>query len=109
MNPSTTKTSDPLRRVIAWIAVIGSTVPEVVWKESGHRLSFSFIAIECVLLVAAAVAVTRFPRLRGLSRFLLAMAALEFAWNFVAPGLAETNGVRALSDNASWGARFFIA
>jgi membrane protease YdiL (CAAX protease family) len=109
MNPSTTKTSDPLRRVIAWIAVIGSTVPEVVWKESGHRLSFSFIAIECVLLVAAAVAVTRFPRLRGLSRFLLAIAALEFAWNFVAPALAQTNWVRGLSDNASWGARFFIA
>jgi membrane protease YdiL (CAAX protease family) len=109
MNPSTTKTSDPLRRAIAWIAVVGSTVPEVVWKELGHRVTFSFIAIETILLVAAAVAVTRFPRLRDLSRFLLAIAALNFAWSFLAPALAQTNWIRALSDNANWGARLFIA
>ena len=109
MNPSTTKTADPLRQVIAWIAVVGTTLPEVIWKESGHRISFLFIAIESAVFVAAAVAVLGYPRLRGLARFLLAVAALNFAWDFVVPALAQTSFVRTLSDNASWGARLFIA
>lgn len=109
MNPSTPNTSDPLRRVIAWAAVIGSTLPEIIWKESGHSVSFSFIAIETVVLLAAAVAVCASSRLRGLCRFLSAIAALNFAWSWVVPVLAETGFVRALSDSASWGARFFIA
>ncbi|HKP05219.1 MAG TPA: CPBP family intramembrane glutamic endopeptidase [Chthoniobacterales bacterium] len=109
MNPRTTNTSDPSRRALAWVAVIGSTLPEVFWKESGHRVSFSFIAIETVILLAAAVAVCASPRIRGLSRFLFAIAALNFAWSFIAPALAQTSFVRELSDNANWGARFFIA
>jgi membrane protease YdiL (CAAX protease family) len=98
-----------LQRAIAWGAVVGSTLPEVIWKESGHGITFSFVVIESAVLVAAALAVTRFPRLRALSRFLFAIAALNFAWSFVTPGLAQTDGVRDISSNVSWGARFFIA
>jgi membrane protease YdiL (CAAX protease family) len=109
MNPSTPRASDPWPRIIAWTAVVGSTVPEIFWLESGHRISFSFTAIESLVIVIVAIAVRPFPRLRGLTRFLLAVAALNFAWSFVAPALANTNFVRGLSDNASWGARLFIA
>ena len=109
MSPSTTKTSDPLRRIIAWTAVVGSTLPEVIWRESGYRVLYSFTAIESILLVAVALVVPAFPRLRGLARFLFAVAALNFAWGFIAPFLATTDFVRTLSDNASWGARLFIA
>jgi membrane protease YdiL (CAAX protease family) len=109
MNPSTPRASDPLSRIIAWTAVVGSTVPEIIWQESGHRTSFSFVAAESLFVVVAALAVLPFPRLRGLMRFLLAVAALNFAWSFLAPALARTNFVRTLSDNAGWGARLFIA
>jgi membrane protease YdiL (CAAX protease family) len=109
MNPSPTKTFDPLRRAIAWSAVVGSTLPEVIWKESGHEISFCFVAIESAVLAAAGLAVTRFPRLRALSRFLFAIAALNFAWSLVAPGLAQIDLVRDISSNVSWGARLFIA
>jgi hypothetical protein len=109
MNPSATKTSDPLKRSIAWLTVVGSTLPEVVWRESGHRASFPFFAIETLLLFLGAAAVFAFPRLRGLTRFLLAVAALNFAWSIVAPFLATTAFVRSLSDNANWGAQLFIA
>jgi len=81
----------------------------VVWKESGHQVSFSFVAIESLVIVGAALAVARFARLRSLSRFLFAIAALNFAWSFVTPGLAQTDGVRDIASNVSWGARFFIA
>jgi membrane protease YdiL (CAAX protease family) len=71
-------------------------------------MSFLFPAIQALLIAATAIAVFPFPRLRGLTRFLLAVAALDFAWGFVAPALANTNFVRALTEGASWGARLFI-
>lgn len=109
MNSTPRPPSDSLRQVLAWIAVIGSTLPEIIWRESGHRISFSFIAIESLVLVAAALAVTASPRLRDLTRFFLAIAAMNFAWDLVVPALAQTNFVHTLSNNASWGARLFIA
>ena len=109
MNPSASaRASDPWPRFIAWTAVVGSTVPEIIWQESGHRVSFLFVALESLIIAAAGVAALAFPRLRGLTRFLLAVAALNFAWSFVAPALARSDFVRSLSDNASWGARLFI-
>src|SRR3954468_2046953 len=109
MNPRQNQTSDPLRRAIAWIAVVGSTLPEVIWKESGHNVTLVFVTIESLVLAAAGVAVCAFPRLRVLSRFLLAIAALNFAWSFIAPVLAQTSLVQALSGQANWGGRLFIA
>jgi membrane protease YdiL (CAAX protease family) len=108
MNDGTPRASDPWARAIAWTAVVASTVPEIMWRESGHPISFSFTAIESLLIALTAIAVLPFPRFRGLARFLLAVAAVNFAWGFVAPALAKTTFVRNLSDNASWGARMFI-
>lgn len=107
MNPQ--KSPDSLPRTIAWSAVIASAVPEIIWQESGHRISFWFTGIESLLLVLAALAVLSFLRLRGLARFIFAIAALNFAWDFLAPALGRTNFVHSLSQNASWGARLFIA
>jgi membrane protease YdiL (CAAX protease family) len=107
MNPQ--KSPDPLPRLIAWSAVLASAVPEIIWQESGHRISFWFTAIESLLLVLAALAVLPFSRLRGLARFIFAIAALNFAWDFLAPALGRTNFVHSLSQDASWGARLFIA
>jgi hypothetical protein len=109
MNSGTAKQSDPLPRLIAWSAVIGSTVPEIIWQESGYRMSFWFTATESLLLVLAALAVLPFSRLRGIARFLFAIAALNVAWDFLAPALGRTNFSYSLSQNASWGARLFIA
>jgi membrane protease YdiL (CAAX protease family) len=110
MDPSTKHPSDSLRQILAWLAVIGSTLPEIIWRESGHRMSFGFVAIESIVLLAMAGAVAASPRLRDLTRFILALAAINFAWDFVVPELAQTNFIRTLSGSASWGGRmFFIA
>jgi membrane protease YdiL (CAAX protease family) len=100
--------SDPLPRVIAWSAVIASAVPEIIWHESGHRSSLWFAAAESLLLLAAAFAVLLSPRVRGLARFLFALAALTFAWDFLVPLIGTTSFVHGFSRNASWGARLFI-
>ena len=109
MSPATPRTTDPWARVIAWSAVVVSTVPDIVWQESGHRMSFLLTAIESLLIAGTALAVLPFPRFRGLTRFLLAVAALDFTWGYVAPALADTNFVRSLSEGASWGGRLFTA
>ena len=109
MNTGCNNISNPFPRIIAWSAVIVSTVPEIIWRESGHLISFWFTATESLLLLLAALAVFQFSRLRGLARFLMAVAALNFAWDFLAPALGRTNFVHSLSENASWGGRLFIA
>ena len=109
MNPATPRAPDPLARIIAWAAVIVSTVPDIVWRESGHQMSFLFTLIKTLLVAVTAIAVLPFARLRGLTRFLLAVAALDFAWGFIAPALADSAFLRSLSADASWGARLFMA
>jgi membrane protease YdiL (CAAX protease family) len=108
MEPGPLRISDPWSRILAWMAVVGSTLPEIIWQESGHRITFWFTATESLLITAAALAVLPFSRLRGVTRFLLAVAALNFAWDFIVPALAGISSVRTLSDNASWGARLFL-
>jgi Type II CAAX prenyl endopeptidase Rce1-like len=108
MNPATPAPSDALPRIIAWTAVISSTLPDVIWQESGHNVSFWFTAIESLLILAAALAAIWIPSLRRLTRFLIAVALLNFAWDFISPALAELKSVRAVTDNVSWGARLFL-
>jgi membrane protease YdiL (CAAX protease family) len=105
MNPGPPGNSE---RFLAWGAVIASTLPEIIWQESGHQVSFWFTAIESLLVVAAALVALAFPRTRRVVRFLLALAILNFAWGFVSPALAGLSSVRAVTDNASWGARLFL-
>jgi membrane protease YdiL (CAAX protease family) len=109
MNSGTVKQSDPLPRFIAWSAVIASTVPEIIWQESGHRMSLWFTGTESLLLVLAALAVLPFPRLRSTARFIFALAALNLGWDFLPPALGRTNFFHSLSQNADWGARLLIA
>ena len=108
MNPASTPT-DPWLRFLAWAAVIGSTLPDIIWRESGHEVSFRFTTVESLLILTAALATIWMPRLRGLTRFLVAIALLNFVWDCLSPTLANLNSVRAVTDNASWGERLFLA
>ncbi len=109
MNPARRAPSDPWLRLVAWAAVIGSTLPDIVWQESGHKISFWFTAVESLLIFAAALAALWVPRLRGLTRFLIAIALLNLVWDYISPALAGLSSVRAVTDNVSWGARLFLA
>lgn len=101
--------SGPLPRVIAWGAVIlSSALPTIIWRESGHARFFWPALIQCALLIIAAIAVLPFPRVRVLTRFLFALAALRFGWDVVAPWLEATNFVRGSWQSANWGERLLI-
>ena len=79
MNPATPGAPDPFVRAITWGAVVVSKVPDIIWRDSGHRMSLPFSATVSLLIIVTAVVLRTFPRLRGLTRFLLAVAALNFA------------------------------
>jgi membrane protease YdiL (CAAX protease family) len=109
MNPETPAPSNLLPRVIAWAAVIGTTLPEVIWQESGHQITCWFTTIESLLVLGAALLAIWIPSLRKLTRFLVAVALLNLAWSCISPALAALPSVLAVTDNASWGARLFLA
>jgi membrane protease YdiL (CAAX protease family) len=109
MNPATPALSNPWPRVVAWAAVIGTTLPEIIWQESGHKVSCWFTAIDSLLVLAAALMAVWVRSLRSITRFLVAVALLNFAWSCLSPTLAGLSSVRAVTDNASWGARLFLS
>lgn len=110
MNPATptSTSSSPLPRVMAWAAVVGSTVPGIIWQECGHKLGFWFPCLESLAILLVALAAIWVRSLRPIVRFLVAVAILNFAWRYIAPTLANLPAVRAVTDNASWGARLFL-
>ncbi|MEY2576188.1 MAG: protease family protein [Verrucomicrobiota bacterium] len=109
MNPETPAPPNSLPRLIAWAAVIGTTLPEIIWQESGHQVSCWFTVIESLLVLGAALLAVWIPSLRRLTRFLVAVALLNLAWSCISPALAALPSVLAVTDNASWGARLFLA
>jgi membrane protease YdiL (CAAX protease family) len=108
MNPITPASSNLFPRLIAWGAIIGSTLPEIIWQESGHQVTCWFTAIESLLIVGAALMAIWIPSLRSITRFLVAIALLNMAWSCISPVLAALPAVRAVTDNSSWGARLFL-
>ncbi|HYJ06081.1 MAG TPA: CPBP family intramembrane glutamic endopeptidase [Chthoniobacterales bacterium] len=108
MKPGPPRVPDPRARLIAWSAIVFCTVPDIIWRDAGQRMSLLFTASVALPVVVAAIAVRAFPGLRGLSRFLLAVAALDFSWGYVAPALAGTDFIRSLTNGADWGARLFF-
>jgi membrane protease YdiL (CAAX protease family) len=109
MNPTHPAPSDPWPRFIAWGAVIISTLPDIIWQETGHQVSCWITIIESLLILAAALAAIWIPSLRVVTRFLIAIALLNLTWDWISPTLAGLNSVRAVTDNVSWGARLFLA
>jgi len=108
MNPGPPATSDISRRVVAWLAVLGTTLPDIIWQESGHRASIWLTAAESFVILLVAGAAIWIPSWRSLVRFLLAIALLNLAWHDIAPAIANSAWVRGITDNVSWGARLFI-
>jgi membrane protease YdiL (CAAX protease family) len=102
--------TDPLVRVIAWAAVIvASALPTIIWRESGHGRAPWLVLSQCVILVVAAGAAQFFPRLRILTRFLLALAALRLGWYFAAPWIESTGLFRRWFETGDWNARLLIS
>jgi membrane protease YdiL (CAAX protease family) len=107
MNPASPQRS-PWPRLAAWGAVIGSTLPEIIWQETGHQVTCWFTTVESLLILVVALAAIWVPSLRSVVRFLVAVALLNMAWSCLSPALTELPAVRAVTDHSSWGTRLFL-
>ena len=108
MNPRSPAAPNLSRRLIAWGAVFGTTLPDIIWQESGHAASAWITFIESLVVIGFALAAMRIQAWRGLTRFLLAIALLNLSWRYISPTLANSASVRAVTDHVSWGARLFL-
>ncbi len=88
--------------------MIGSTLPDILWQESGHSSVFGLTVIESSVILIAALAALWIPAWRGLTRFLLAISILNLTWGYISPALAGSSSVLAVTDHVSWGARLFL-
>jgi membrane protease YdiL (CAAX protease family) len=101
---------DPLRRAVAWSAVlVGSVLPNILWPGGGHRAPYILPLSQTVALVVAAILVDRSRRLRPLAGFLLTIAIIRLAWYVIAPLLANLSFFEGFLAQGSGGARLFVA
>jgi membrane protease YdiL (CAAX protease family) len=102
--------ADPLRRFVAWSAmIIGSALPVIITRLTGQGSPLSLPLAQTLILVIAALLIYRSERLRPLIGFILTIAILRLGWFAIAPTLADLPSIENLSAHSSWAAQQFIA
>jgi membrane protease YdiL (CAAX protease family) len=102
--------ADPLRRAVAWSAmIIASALPVIVSRLSGQGSPISLPLVQTLILVITALVIYRSERLRPLIGFLLSVAILRLGWFAIAPALADWTPIANLSAHSSWAAQQLIA
>jgi membrane protease YdiL (CAAX protease family) len=100
---------DPWCRAIAWIAMLaGSLLPTILSRSAGEN-GYSVPLAQVVVLTVCALIVSRLPRLRCLSGFLLTLAVLRLGWSVLAPMLNDCAPVQGMMNNLDWGPKIFIS
>ncbi len=103
-------TVDPLVRWVAWGAIlISSEVPEIILGHSRLEGPSWLPLTQCFILMVIALCAARSPRLKGLVRFLVAIAALLLGWYVISPALSHLASLRTFSADPSWGRRLLFA
>jgi membrane protease YdiL (CAAX protease family) len=89
--------------------LLASAIPTIVTRELGFGSLMWVPIAQSALLIAIAIVLSRFAKLRTLSGFVLALAALRFGWYVAAPWIETHTAYHDWMRNASWGRRLFFA
>src|SRR5438477_83013 len=101
---------DPLRRWIAWGAMLtGSVVPMMFGHPTGHGPPYSVPATQALVLAVAAIVASRSRRLSPLTGFLFTVAILRLGWSVIAPMLGELGPVQSFVAEINWGPKIFMS
>ncbi len=101
---------DPLVRAVVWGAMLlSSDVPEILFGYSRQEGPSWLPLSQCLVLMLIALWAGRSAHLKGIVRFLVAIAALCFGWYVIAPGIASLPGVHGWSEQLNWGERILFA
>jgi membrane protease YdiL (CAAX protease family) len=106
--PATPVGVDPWCRVIAWGGMIaGSMLPTILGRSAGENGYWVPVA-QVLILVTAAVVLSRSSRLRPLWAFLLTIAILRLGWSVIAPVLGDCLPVQNWMNDLDWGPKIFV-
>ena len=106
--PATPARVDPWCRAIAWgVMLAGSLLPTIFSRSAGEGGYWVPVA-QVLILVVAAVVVSKSRRLHCLSGFLLTIAILRLGWSVVAPVIADLAPVQKLMGDLDWGPNIFV-
>ena len=101
---------DPLQRWVAWGAMLtASVVPMIFSHSTGHGPPYSVPVAQALVLVVAAVSVSRSRRLSPLTRFLFTLAILRLGWSVIAPMLGESAPIQRFATELGLGGKIFIS
>lgn len=97
-------------RGYVWIAaVIGSRLPQILCSQFGLTTGKWLPLSQTIILLALALAAAKLRPTKNLPGFILALAALKFSWDVVAPWIEASTSVQALAQHLNWGGRFFLS
>jgi membrane protease YdiL (CAAX protease family) len=100
--------TDPWCRVIAWGAMLAGSMIPMIFGRSAVEDGYPVAVAQVLILVIAAVIVSRSSRFRPLSAFLLTIAILRLGWSVIAPALGDLSPVQSLMNNLDWGPKIFV-
>lgn len=97
-------------RGCVWGAVfVASRLPEIICHQLGFNADVWVSPFwETVALLALAITAAKVSSSRNLPGFIVATIALTFTWRVVVPWIESAPAFIALTNQASWGARFFL-
>lgn len=108
--PARVSEVDPLVRGVAWSAMLlSSALPEIFFGHSRQEGPSWLPVSQCAILLILALFASRIDRLRGLVRFIIALAALWLAWYVIAPAVMTMPPVHAWMESSPWGERLLVA
>jgi len=97
------------RRGYAWSAVlIGSGLPEIVCREFGISAGTWLTLSQTIILLGLAIIAAKLRPSRNPAGFILAIAALQFAWHVAVPWIEASSVAQFASQYLNWSGRFFL-
>jgi len=99
---------DPWCRAIAWGAMLAGSLLPTIFSRSAGEGGYWVPVAQVLILVVAAVVVSKSRRLHCLSGFLLTIAILRLGWSVVAPVIADLAPVQKLMGDLDWGPNIFV-
>ncbi len=97
-------------RGVAWGAMlVASPLPDIIFRQFAVDSPAWVPLAQIGVLLAGTIACACSPSWRGMSGFILALAALRLGWSVIMPTFAWSDGLTVWTQHLNWGQRLLVA
>jgi membrane protease YdiL (CAAX protease family) len=97
-------------RGVAWGAMlVASPLPDIIFRQFAVDSPAWVPLAQIGVLLAGTIACACSPIWRGMSGFILALAALRLGWSVIMPTFAWSDGLTVWTQHLNWGQRLLVA